>query len=327
VSVTLSSDRRKEMTVNGLPAQRNSDLKELFFTVLFEPDHLGLVKEGPEVRRKFLDEAVSQLRPKYQSALEDYQRIVTQKNMLLRQRPYWVEALLEVWNERLAEIGSYLTLQRGSYVRRLHACAAPHQEALSRGTELLELRYRGFPGSEEKGELITDLPTLRDRLRRALAEAMADEIERGSAQVGPHRDDMVIRIGGNPARVYASQGQQRSIVLALKLGECEIIGQVTGSQPVLLLDDVMSELDRTRQNYIRRSSGGRQVLITSCARPRMLKTAAAFAVEGGRITALSPDGETSGEAAVGAAVERDGAADSPGPNEKEASGDVSSSGT
>ena len=281
----LSTDARKSILLNGVPIKKNGELAAQFCTVLFEPGHLELVKDGPEERRRFLDTAISQLRPKYQSALDDYSRVVAQKNMLLKRGGASAFPMLEVWNEKLADLGSYITLQRGSYVRKLSTAAAAHHQRLSHGGETLFVEYRAFCGSPEEA-LITDLAALREALKAELAQAVPLEMERGVCMVGPHRDDVELLIDGRSARLFGSQGQQRSVVLSLKLGECEIVEQTVGESPILLLDDVMSELDRARQQYVRGSLGHRQVLITSCARARPSKKAAAFSVSDGSVTRL-----------------------------------------
>ncbi len=288
IELSLFSDARKSITLNGIPIRRSSELAAQFCTVLFVPGHLNLVKGGPEERRLFLDTAISQLRPKYQRALADYGRVISQKNMLLK-RGAADRSLLEVWNQRLIELGSYLTLQRGSYVRKLSAAAAEHHRKLSRGEEL-RCEYRWFPGLPG-GEGITDFSVVREVFASALKQAAEQEFERGMCLVGPHRDDLELLIDGRSARLFGSQGQQRSVALSLKLGECELVEQTVGESPVLLLDDVMSELDRSRQQYIRSNLRKRQVLITSCARAHALKTAAAFSVEKGKVVRLFAKGE------------------------------------
>ena len=289
LELQLSADARKSILLNGVPIRKNGELASQFCTVLFEPGHLDLVKEGPEQRRHFLDTAISQLRPKYQSALESYSRVIAQKNMLLKKSGFSssLPDMLEVWNERLADLGSYITLQRGSYVRKLSAAAAAHHARLSHGKETLFVEYRAFCGAPDEA-LITSLSELRSLLLEQLRREMPFEMERGMCMVGPHRDDMELLIDGRSARLFGSQGQQRSVVLSLKLGECELVEQTVGESPILLLDDVMSELDRARQQYVKSSFGARQVLITNCGRARPSKKVTAFSVADGRVTRLDP---------------------------------------
>ena len=149
------------------------------------------------------------------------------------------------------------------------------------------MEYRAFCGATDEA-LITSLSELRSLLLEQLRREMPLEMERGMCMVGPHRDDMELLIDGRSARLFGSQGQQRSVVLSLKLGECELVEQTVGESPILLLDDVMSELDRARQQYVKSSFGARQVLITNCGRARPSKKVTAFSVADGRVTRLDP---------------------------------------
>ncbi|NLT58649.1 MAG: DNA replication/repair protein RecF [Clostridiales bacterium] len=275
---------RKEILLNGQPIRRNGELATRFCTVLFEPGHLNLVKEGPEERRRFLDTAIGQLRPKYQNVLEDYGRVVAQKNMLLRQGG--AQEQLGIWNERLAALGSYLSFMRFSYVQKLSVQSGLHHERLSKGAESLSLEYQTFCGRPEAGQM-EDLGQIKDALERELWDALPLETARSVSLVGPHRDDVELLIDGRSARLFGSQGQQRSVALSLKLGECALVEETVGEPPILLLDDVFSELDRSRQQYVRSRLRERQTLITTCALPRPSKTAAVFRLEQGEITALS----------------------------------------
>ncbi len=256
ISVTVYADkRRKEILLNGLPIKKNSDMAGAFCTVLFAPEHLSLVRDGPEERRKFLDSAISQLRPRYGTLLADYNKVVAQKNNLLKRGG---GDTLDVWNSRLAEIGSYIVLMRSSYIKRLSLPAISHHEAVSKG-EKLSLSYKCFTGNIE-GLTREEIKNL---LYEEITMAKFREEQMGISLVGPHRDDLEVLIDGKAARIFGSQGQQRSAVLSLKLAECKLIEEEIGERPVLLLDDVMSELDRTRQSYIRKSMKDRQVFITT----------------------------------------------------------------
>jgi len=272
ISVTFFADgRRKEMLLNGLPVRKTSELSGVFCTVLFSPEHLSLVRDGPEERRKFLDAAISQLRPKYQAALADYARVLSQRNFLLKKGG---GPTMPVWDERLAALGSYIVMMRGSYCAKLKKPAGTHHLAMS-GGETLTVEYKWF--AEDEAALY-DIKKLKELFILRLNEESARELEAGVSLVGPHRDDLELAIDGAPARIFGSQGQQRSTVLALKLAECEIAEDATGEPPVLLLDDVMSELDAARRSYVRKNIGERQVVITTVSRTRN-----GVKIEGGRI--------------------------------------------
>ena len=277
----LAEDGRKQMLVEGFPIQRNSDLAAVFCTVLFEPGHLGLVKEGPEERRAFLDGAIGQLRPGYHRALDDYGRVVAQKNALLRQGGR--DDLLAVYNARQASIGSQLVLLRSSYVKKMTHFASEHHSRLSGGAEQLVITYETSCGAHEEREAI------RDALYAETERRTAEERERGMALVGPHRDDLSIRINGQSARLFGSQGQQRSVALSMKLAECAMAEAALGEPPILLLDDVMSELDAARRRYLRHQLRDRQVILTTCVPARPGKRTAVFRVSDGAVTPVTTD--------------------------------------
>ncbi len=273
IAVTLFTDgRRKEMLINGLPVKRTSELSGVFCTVLFSPEHLSLVRDGPEERRKFLDAAISQLRPKYQAALADYARVLSQRNFLLKKGG---GPTMPVWDERLATLGSYIVMMRGSYATKLKKPAGAHHAAMS-GGEALTIDYKWF---DEDEAALYDIKVLKELFVKRLCETAQRELEAGVSLVGPHRDDLELSIDGVPARIFGSQGQQRSAVLALKLAECEIAEESAGEPPVLLLDDVMSELDAARRAYVRKNISDRQVVITTVGHTR-----SGVKMEGGKIS-------------------------------------------
>ena len=259
--VSLYRDRKKEVLINGVPIQKMAELTGLFCTVLFTPEHLDLIKDGPAMRRKFLDLAICQLRPKYLQVLSEYQRILAQKNSLLKD--IWrypdLRETLEVWNERQAQAGAYLTLMRKSYSEKLEQYAANYQREISGEKEALTIVYQGF-----QEELPATGQELKELFLERLRESEQEEIDAGSSLLGAHRDDLEICLNGQPARFYASQGQQRSCVLSMKLAEGEAIYQETGEHPVYLFDDILSELDWARQSYVLNQIQGKQVLITCC---------------------------------------------------------------
>lgn len=256
--------RRRVATLNGVKQPAASRLAGHFCAVVFSPAHLALVRDGPESRRRFLDAAYCQLRPGYLRVLSDYQRALSQRNALLRElrcacgiTP--LSEQLAVWNDHLALTGARVFAARSAYVRRLAPAAAAIYAGIAGGKEELTLCYRSAIGDEtvppaEAGR----------RLAALLRDSEAADRAAGFSTVGPHRDDLEVTIAGQPARVYGSQGQQRSAVLALKLAEASILREETGEQPVALLDDVMSELDEGRQDYLLNHIHGWQVFVTCC---------------------------------------------------------------
>ncbi len=226
------------------------------YTVVFSPEHLSIVKAGPEERRSFLDIGISQLRPRYSALMREYNRLLKQRNSALRQSAHHpsLRDTLEVWDRQLANIGERLIKTRRSYIDRLSPEVLSFYDGISSGREALTLQYLSSSGEVETAE---ELFSLYERSRE-------QDIRLGRTSIGVHRDDLALFIDGIPAKHYASQGQQRSVVLALKLAESSLFYKVTGERPVVLLDDVLSELDETRQAYLLGGINDRQLFITSC---------------------------------------------------------------
>ena len=227
--------------------------------------HLSLVKGAPEGRRKFLDAALCQLYPGYLTVYRRYLRALQQKNALLRrspagqERPYAEKmALLEVLNTELAAQGEAIQQRRRAYLERLAPLACANYEELSHGAERMELRYAAQfePGG----------------LAALLKARQNEEVRAGQSLCGPHREDLELLLDGQPARVFASQGQQRSVVLSLKMAEAAAAAAITGEHPVLLLDDVLSELDDGRKQYLLTRMREKQTFVTSCDDTAFLKT-------------------------------------------------------
>ena len=247
----LEIDSRRRAFAGGLPLPSPTKLMGEFTAVVFSPAHLSLVKNGPTERRRFLDTAICQVQPAYAAVLRAYTRALDQRNSLLKDIPYHSELLdtLDVWDERLSQAGEKILQTRQRYVSRLSQAAQTVYDGLSQGREQLEIRYSS---------------ACADRFAESLREARKADLSAGVSTVGPHRDDLEIAVGGVSARAFGSQGQQRSAALAIKMAEGEILKEVTGEYPVLLLDDVMSELDASRQDYILNHIENRQVFITCC---------------------------------------------------------------
>ena len=252
-------------SVNGAPPKRAASLAGSFPAVVFDPGHLSLVKGAPEGRRKFLDAALCQLYPGYLTIYRRYVRTLQQKNALLRrsstapERPYAEKAaLLEVLNNELALQGEAIQQRRRAYLAKLAPLACANYEELSRGAERLTLRYAAQfePGG----------------LAARLKARQAEELRAGQSLCGPHREDLELLLDGQPARVFASQGQQRSVVLSLKMAEAAAAAAITGEHPVLLLDDVLSELDDGRKQYLLTRMREKQTFVTSCDDTAFLKT-------------------------------------------------------
>lgn len=249
ISLDGGGDRiGKSIRVNG-QARRAVDLPGEVNVTLFWPEDLGLVKSGPELRRRFLNEMLVQVVPGYARNLAGYRRALEQRNGLLRRIAAREEgaAALEAWDATLASHGDQISQARAAAVAELAPLAAARHLAVS-GGEQMEIRYLGSASG------------LAARLQASLPE----DLRRGMTSVGPHRDELDVLIGGQAARSYASQGQQRTAVIALKLGEADLIERRRGERPIMLLDDVLSELDFGRRRQLLSSVGSTgQVLVTA----------------------------------------------------------------
>jgi DNA replication and repair protein RecF len=271
--VAREADRtQKSIRVDGV-ARRAVDLPGEVQATLFWPEDLSLVKGGPEHRRRFLNEMLVQVVKGYGRTLARYRRVLDQRNHLLRQVATGQQprAGLELWDEELAALGAELVSARAGAVAELAPLAAAGHAAISSG-EQLSLGYAGPP---------PDLPA-------ALRAALDEDLRRGSTGVGPHRDDLEVAIDGVDARSFASQGQQRTAVVSLKLAESDLIERRSGERPILLLDDVLSELDAARrQELLARVGEGGQVIVTSVeAGPfpsALIERASVRCISGGRV--------------------------------------------
>ena len=282
---TVTVAPRRTATLNGVELGPATKLAGRFCGIVFSPTHLSLIKDGPDGRRRFLDAAYCQLRPTYTNTLAAYTRTLTQRNALLREVKQGAVAgadeLLAVFDAQLAAAGARLLRVRGAYLSHIAPMAAAIYDGLSRKQETLELQY--LPSGDLPWNAAVE--DVQGALEEALLRTRAADIAAGFTTVGPHRDDFDVAINGLSARVYGSQGQQRSAVLALKLAEAEALREVTEEAPVALLDDVMSELDEWRQDYLLNHLTDVQVFITCCEPSSVMRMAggARFRVEGGKI--------------------------------------------
>ncbi len=267
-NVTISDKRRAEL--NGVKLKTTASLSGEFCAVVFSPEHLSLVKAGPAERRKFIDTALCQLKPKYAEVLSKYRVCINERNSPLKDIEYHSELFdtLEIWDEQVAVNGALLISQRMKYIKRLKEVSQEIYEGLSRGSEAFDIKYLCSAGELAEG---ADIYEIKEQLRSALKSAVKEDIANKTTSTGAHRDDLFIGINGISARSFGSQGQQRSSALALKLGESRIITDFTGEKPVALLDDVMSELDVNRQDYILNHIDGQQVFITCCEPSSVLR--------------------------------------------------------
>lgn len=252
--IHLQKNGKKAISINHVRIAKLSRLMNYLNVVMFSPEDLELVKGAPSIRRRFIDGAISQLRPSYLSSLIDYNKALVQKNSLLKdlkRRMKKSDPLLSVWNMQLAENGAKIMRERLEFVDKLKQIAKQIQSEISK--EALEISYLPSIKTEE----ITT-----ESLLEYLEAHQAKEIEFASSSAGIQRDDLLINVNSRDAKTYGSQGQQRTSALSLKIALADYIKQVKDEYPVLLLDDIMSELDINRRMYLSEKIKDKQVLIT-----------------------------------------------------------------
>ncbi len=273
---TLVLGEGKKILLNGVEKSSLSALTGSFCAVVFAPSHLRLVKDGPGERRRFLDASLCQLRPGYRGLLNQYHRAMTQRNTLLRDFSFGLPGeMLDIWEDAMAKAGSEIVRQRCRYIEELTPFATEVYDGLSSGKETLSLHYEGEQFRSDRDG--------KEALLAALYAARSEDLRLGCATVGPHRDELNLCINQKPARLYGSQGQQRSAALALKLGEASVLRSFSQELPVALLDDVMSELDPDRQSYILNRIKGWQVFITCCEPGRFTKLGKTIEISHGEV--------------------------------------------
>ncbi|MGH9223358.1 MAG: DNA replication/repair protein RecF [Acidimicrobiales bacterium] len=253
IEAEIQANGRGRTTVNRQPLRRGSDLADALRVTVFSPDDLELVKAGPTGRRRYLDDTLASLHPRHDAARRDFERVLRQRNALLAQMGGRVTdetaTTLAVWDTRLVETGEAVGRARADLVQRLEQAVAKAYTQLAGGGDI-RLSY--------------DAPWLADGLAAALSRHRRDELRRSVSLVGPHRDELTLTIAGMPARTHASQGEQRSLALALRLGSHGLVTEQVGDPPLLLLDDVFSELDPARSAFlVEHLPAGQAVLTTT----------------------------------------------------------------
>ena len=280
----LHRGARRQLRSNGVKLKTAGELSGLLGTVLFCPEDLYLIREGAEARRRFLDSCIGQLRPRYAQALAEYRRLYQHKTRILKDSEQYPGLLntLDDFSRRMAQCGAVLIHYRAHFVKRLAQTAPAIHADCSGGREKLGLRYETVSAvtDPEAGPqaILPQLLAHQERHREA-------EIAARACLSGPHKDELVVEIDGKPAKTYASQGQTRTSALALKLAARDIFRQETEEWPVLLLDDVLSELDARRQEFVLNRITDGQVFITCCEEEKLarLRDGKAFRISGGKL--------------------------------------------
>lgn len=261
IHIVYSNEDRKRISINDIPLKKIGGLMGHLNAVIFSPEDLLVIKQGPAERRRFIDITLSQLRPSYFFDLQQYAKILLQRNNLLKAISLNNDLAdtLEVWDHHLVKTGARIMKARKDFIKRLDTIAAERHERLTNCEEKLKLEYDPSFKIEEADEE----KEVEDAFRRSIKKNREKELMKGTTLTGPQRDDIDIILNGESTRIYASQGQQRTSVLSMKLAEIDIMKEETGEYPVLLLDDVLSELDDRRKEYLLDSIDEIQTLITS----------------------------------------------------------------
>lgn len=268
----------REVRVNGTKITKNADILGNIYGVFFSPHELRLIQDGPDERRRFLNVSISQLSRPYYTALTRYNKILEQRNNLLKEKDInLVLDTLPVWDEQLSKYAAAVAAKRSRFVGKLAPIAAKIHHSLTDGQEELALS----PDKKYKGEEAE----LAQKIFTELSRNYERDIRLGFTSTGPHRDDLNIEINGEDAKIFASQGQTRTAALSLKLAEVEIFKEESGEYPVLVLDDVMSELDLPRRKKLVNYTQGLQTILTCTHAERALygKDAKKIKIEGGKI--------------------------------------------
>lgn len=274
---------KRKIKINGIERNKSSYLTEIFSAIVFFPDHLDLIKNNPGIRRNFLDTAICQQRVKYAISLGKYKNILNQRNALLKES-YTHRELRDtifIWDDILAQSGALILKERIEYIKKLKIKANEYHKGISDNKENLEIKYlTKLDISEDDDEYI-----IKEKFLNELKNTVDEDIRYGHTGIGPHRDDILISINGKSAKTYCSQGQQRSAVLSMKLSEAKLLSERNDEKPVILLDDVLSELDSKRQDYLLNRIEGYQVFVTCCEKSNkeQLKNGKVFYIENGEV--------------------------------------------
>ena len=287
-AVLFASKRPRQLFIGGVKQKTAAGLSGVLTTVLFCPDDLSVLKGGAAGRRRLLDAALCQLRPAYAEALAEYGRIQENKARILkdwREQPSLLEPLPE-FNWRMAQVGAILIWHRARYVQKLAEAAAQYHREFSGGLERLTLEYQTV-------STVTDPFADKKVIFEALLEHQKThyqaELQSGQCLSGPHKDDFDAALDGISVKAFGSQGQTRTAAISLKLAERELMRQDSGEEPVLLLDDVLSELDARRQDFVLNQIRSGQVFITCCETERLTDIGQTLHIHGGQLCTSTSD--------------------------------------
>ncbi len=280
--VLFSGNRPRQIYCNGVKKKSATDIAGILQTVLFCPEDLMVLKAGASARRRLGDNALCQLRPNYEAALLEYHRILEQKNRILKDRfenPGLLEVLPE-YNTRLCQVGALLISYRARFYESLGKAAKAYHEAFSGGCEEFSLEYKTVSTVTDP---FASVEVLNERLLAHLESHYRAELESAQCLTGPHKDDFDVSLSGLSIKAFGSQGQTRTAAISLKLAQRELMKNQSGQNPVLLLDDVLSELDPGRQDFVLNQITEGQVFITCCEPGRFTKLGKTIEISKGSV--------------------------------------------
>ncbi len=254
----LMTDTPKKVRIDRIPVDRISELNELLYVIAFVPEDLRLVKGAPKDRREFFDRELSKLKPVYAKKLQQYERVLKQRNLLLKMVAYEPDKkkILSVYTDQLIDLGSQIIQTRKAFIQEWEEYAKGIHGKISDHQESLTMQYESLVQGETP-------EAIRDSFEKELHARHEEEISKGTSLVGPHRDDILLMINGKDTRIFASQGQQRTTALSVKLAEIHLVEAIFREKPVLLLDDVLSELDEKRRQFLIETFQSFQTIVTT----------------------------------------------------------------
>ncbi len=255
--IIIDKSKKKKISINEIPVKKNSELVGNLNVVFFGPEYLSLIREGPKKRRKNIDIMISQLKVGYLNAISEYRKLTDQKSRLLKSEKI-DELLLSVLNERIIEFSTYIIKTRFEYIKKIEKISREIQLDISSGKEELSLGYISCGEKIEQSSVYN----IKDILREKSRELFQREMKYRECILGPHRDDIEFCINGDDLKLFGSQGQQKTAILVQKIAEVELFREEVGEYPILLLDDIMSELDNLRQDYVLNKLGKMQIFVT-----------------------------------------------------------------
>ena len=260
INIKYLNNEKKQIKINEIPIKKLGSLMGNLYAVLFSPEDLSIIKQGPGERRRFVDITLSQIKPTYFYSLQSLAKILKQRNILLKNLYSKSELIdtIDIWNYKLAEVAANIIIERKRFSDILSEFAQNQHKFITNDREVITFNYDcnfNYHNSDKKNEII-------NLYIKLLEKSINRDISVGYTTIGPHRDDYDILINNKSLKLYGSQGQQRSSVLSIKIAEIELINRETGQYPILLLDDVMSELDENRQKYLMESIKCVQTFIT-----------------------------------------------------------------